>query len=369
MKRSLPMLVIATMVATMCVPPGAAAATPNETCGRSAPPTRSAEGPSRVIWIWFENTSYSEALGTASPMSYLRELSRACAVATSWKDRLQSGPSKPQYVIATSGANCSDGGIRNADPDGDRGVSCVLSSEDPAPACSPVSCPGALAIPSLLTQLDRRRGTPWMSLQEGMLTRCSATSAGRYVARHNPPRYFRALRLGAPSACSRRTIGFPRTVCRTPRTCTIPRNNNPLLELVKRDALPQFAFVTPDVCNDGHDACDDFVDRRINADAWLAAWMPRMLAMGSVRSGETVIFVMWDEASTFGDSIPNVIVSARIPAGARVRTPIDHLDALGFVQDVLGLPRTGCARLTDRSTACPPPAAHPLVDLLGFRRH
>src|SRR5205085_11055433 len=65
-----------------------------------------------------------------------------------------------------------------------------------------------------------------------------------------------------------------------------------------------FAFITPNLCNDGHDATckgpnteGGHTGGLVAADLWLKHWMPLILASPAYRSGQLLVVVTFDEAS------------------------------------------------------------------------
>src|SRR6266496_2339248 len=55
---------------------------------------------SHVIWLWMENQSYEQVVGSNSA-PYLNSLARACGLATNYHNITH--PSLPNYIAATSG--------------------------------------------------------------------------------------------------------------------------------------------------------------------------------------------------------------------------------------------------------------------------
>src|SRR4029078_12725098 len=62
----------------------------------------------------------------------------------------------------------------------------------------------------------------------------------------------------------------------------------PLRELNPND-LPNFAFVTPNLCNDGHDCPNDVVD------TWARDHIQPVLDSAAYQAGEVAVFVWYDE--------------------------------------------------------------------------
>ena len=67
---------------------------------------------------------------------------------------------------------------------------------------------------------------------------------------------------------------------------------------------PEFAFITPNLCNDGHDATCAGPNTEgattgglIAADLWLKHWMPLILNSPAYRSGSTLVVITFDEGA------------------------------------------------------------------------
>jgi hypothetical protein len=187
-----------------------------------------------------------------------------------------------------------------------------------------------------------------------------------YAARHNPFVYFHSI-IDTP-ACAANVVN---------------------LDALERDlrstrTTPNFAFITPNLCHDGHDApCKNGEPGGLrSADAFLRLWVPRLLASPAYREGGLIV-ITFDEgepelesttsAGKFlqyagakccgqqpgpnlaafpqierdgewtmrfrdygGERIGAVLVSRWLPAGAVSRTPFNHYSLLRTVEDLLG---------------------------------
>jgi hypothetical protein len=106
--------------------------------------------------------------------------------------------------------------------------------------------------------------------------------------------------------------------------------------------LPAFAFVTPDLCNDGHD-CPTSV-----ADAFLGRFAAPLLALS-----RTVVFVVFDEGTTDAGGGGHVLALA-LGTAVRPHTTStersNHYTLLRTIEDALGLPRLGASARTSPLT-------------------
>ena len=96
-----------------------------------------------------------------------------------------------------------------------------------------------------------------------------ATAAHNYAARHNPFVYFKSI-ISRPAYCKKRVV----------KLSALPHD----LHRVKR--TPNLAYITPDLCNDGHDApCADGRPGGLKSvNAWMKKWVPRILRVARLQA-------------------------------------------------------------------------------------
>jgi phospholipase C len=248
-----------------------------------------------------ENRSYDAVLGSANDAPRLSSYARACGLATNY--RAITHPSLPNYLAATSG---STGGVTSD--------------------CSPTEC--AQNRPSLFGQLDAA-GLQWRTYAEGMPSACNLVSQGSYATKHNPAVYFTPVR----ARC---------------RSWDLPMSGTggPFATALHDGTLPAFAFVEPDICDDGHDCST------AHADAWLGATLDRVTRSPSYRAGDVAVFVTWDEGVGDDQHIATVVVAPGVTRGARSAVAFSHYSLLRTTEALLRLPLLGAARTaSDMRTA------------------
>ncbi|MEO7982353.1 MAG: alkaline phosphatase family protein, partial [Sporichthyaceae bacterium] len=241
-----------------------------------------------VIWIWFENKA--PVVGS-SAAPYLTSLAAQCGLATDYHGIAH--PSLPNYLAATGGSTA--------------GV-----TDDGPPSAHPV------AGPSLFSQVTDS-GRQWRSYQESMPGTCALTDSGRYAVKHNPAAYYPGVRTD----CARWDVplGAP--------------TGGALADALATGALPAFAFVTPDMCNDMHDCSV------ATGDAWLARWVPTILSSSAYAGGRTAVVVTFDEDDrTSGNRVSTVVVAPSVRSGTTSGTTFDHYSLLRTTEELLGLPPT-----------------------------
>jgi hypothetical protein len=136
----------------------------------------------------------------------------------------------------------------------------------------------------------------------------TATATDQYANRHNPFIYFHSI-IDNPSECAANvvplgtvSVGEPSRV--GPVTLPDTFSGHLARDLRTPASTPRFAFITPNLCNDGHDGTcvgtnteGDHRGGLVGADLWLKHWMPLILASPAYRSGQLLVVVTFDEAS------------------------------------------------------------------------
>lgn len=293
MQRSLP---IAVLLACAALAGCGSAPSPGEPLRLpSAPNEIALSKQSHFVLIVLENRELGEVVGSGS-MPYLDSLERGGVLATDY--HAITHPSLPNYIALLAG-----------DPLG-------ISSD-----CTGCEAHGT----TLLDQLQAAH-ISWGAYMEGLPTPCwaGASSAG-YAKKHDPFMYFARI-ASDPGRC---------------------RHVVPLSLLardLRRDRLPAFAWISPNLCDDGHDCSDAMVDR------FLRRLVPYVLA-GIGPHG--VLAIVWDEGTTesgccqsaAGGRVPLILLGPTLRAGYRMSTPADHYSLLALMEDAFGVQRlrgAGC---------------------------
>ncbi len=153
----------------------------------------------------------------------------------------------------------------------------------------------------------------------------------QYADRHAPFVYFHSV-IDDPQRCKRHVVPLG--------TVTVDPNGSPdvfsghLYEDLRRiETTPKFMFVTPNVCNDGHDAtCAGFnveggkAGGLTGANLWLAHWMPMIMASPAYQSGKLLVVITVDESGsdtgTGANACPNAVQATCLsPTGPNLRNP------------------------------------------------
>jgi hypothetical protein len=130
----------------------------------------------------------------------------------------------------------------------------------------------------------------------------SATAADQFATRHVGFLYFHSV-IDDAARCAEHVVPLG--------TVTVGASGAPdafaghlAQDLAREWTTPQFSFVTPNLCNDGHDAhCvgpnteGGNAGGLVGADLWLKHWMPLVLRSPAYRSGTMLVVVTFDEGN------------------------------------------------------------------------
>ena len=224
--------------------------------------------------IVLENTSYSRAI--AQP--YISSLANQYAVATNYHD--VGSPSLPNYLAMTSGS--------------------TWGVQDDNYHRLPASGVGA--------QLTAA-GVSWKAYFEGFTGDCF-NSPYPYALKHNPFAYY-------GGQCPSNVVPLPQLAS--------DLNGN----------TPQLAWITPGLCNDGHDC------GVAQADHWLSQEVPQITGSPAWQQGGTLL-ITWDESSAGDDRVALLVVANKLQGP--IAMPLDHSSLLATVEDQLGVARLGLAK-------------------------
>jgi acid phosphatase len=163
-------------------------------------------------------------------------------------------------------------------------------------------------------------GRTWKAYMESMPQPCFLGNSGEYAQRHNPFIYFDNIRTN-PDRCNRIV---------------------PLTQLdtdLRSGSLPDYVWITPNVCNDMHD-CSVAV-----GDSWLKGWVPKILASSAWQAGG-VLFITFDEGDTDrgcctyakGGQVDMLIIAPSVKRGFTSDVEYDHYSLLRTIEEAWGLP-------------------------------
>jgi hypothetical protein len=254
-------------------------------CGSTAAPPSTYQ---HIVIFSFENRTWSNVgLGfSATTMPYLHSLAAQCSYFSDWTETNTSQNSLTQYIGETSGVNNT----------------ATVNDCNPSTSCRSTDN-------NIFRQVRLAGGTA-RSYVEGATTGCSASGN---AAKHIPALYYFGTYTDATG--SHNDNDFCSTEVR-PLTEFDPAN------------LPTYAFITPTLCNDGHDCGDATVD------AWAKAHIQPVLDSAAYKAGTVGVFVWYDE----DHPVPNLQIAPTGHAGNVTTTGIgSHASLLKTIENMLGL--------------------------------
>src|SRR5256886_10963980 len=243
--------------------------------GPRATGSASPSGPSRHVFvIVLENSSYQLALA----QSYISSLADQYAVASNYHDLGE--PSLPNYLAMTSGSTWG-----------------VSDNEF-----------HALPATGIGNQLTKARDS-WKAYMEGFTADCF-DSPYPYALKHNPFPYY-------GDEC--------------------PPNIVPMTDLVTdlSSNPPWMSWITPGLCNDGHDCGVQTADR------WLSEVVPQITSSSAWKK-DGVLFITWDESGAGDSRVPLLVVAPKMKGAITMR--LDHYSLSATISDLLHVRRLGLAK-------------------------
>lgn len=260
-----------------------------------------------VVVIVFENAEASTVLAQGPYFGYLAQHYAYAA-----DDYAICHPSAPNYLALTSGATYSQ---------------CGSDAHHVYRA-------------SNLANLAARAHRSWAAYAESMPTACDLTNTYPYAVKHEPFLFYGNV-LANTSRCTAHVLNF-----------------TALQNAVNASRLPNLAFVTPNLRDDGHDTNVSF------ASAWLHGFLTPLVNRSSF--AHTAYFIVFDEGTsnlgagnssagptntTGGGHVYLSIVSPLSVGIGNVTNLSSHYTVLTTIEWLLGLPSSGH---NDRASLWPP---------------
>lgn len=278
----------------------------------TAAPTVSSVNPT-VFLILMENHNWDSIYRSSSAPYLNRTLLPIAAHAEQYYNPPGMHPSEPNYLWLEAGTNF---GI----------------ADDRLPAANHQNSSAHL------TKLLDMAFISWKSYQEGISGKdCPLTNQGHYAPKHNPMIYFDDV-----------------TDTNNPNSAYCIAHVRPYDEFaadLTNNTVARYNFITPDLCNDMHDALGcKTLDSVHNGDSWLAAEVPKILASQAYRQNG-ILIITWDESEGGDNPIGLIILSANAKPGYSNTIHYTHSSTLRTIEELFGvLPLLGdAANATDLS--------------------
>jgi hypothetical protein len=316
-----------------------------------------------VFVINLENKAFDETWGAASKAPYLAQTLKAQGL---FLDQYfgVAHVSLPNYIAEISGQGPSK--ATQAD--------CIAAYSEFTQTGTGTDgqvlgdgCVYPASVKTLPDQLTAKK-LLWKGYMEDMPAPCThpetgqkdpyvgVSANGAYATRHNPFVYFHSI-VDSPD-CAKNDV--PLTQLET--------------DLASIKTTANYNMVTPNVCNDGHDAkCPDGSTGGLTAaNTWLQTWVPKITSSPAFKK-DGLLVITFDEAEVGGDAAdsasccnepqaPNVehagltgpgggrvgalLLSPYIKAASTSSTPYNHYALLCSIENLFGLQKLGYAGMS-----------------------
>jgi phospholipase C len=247
------------------------------------------------MWILMENQNYSSIYQNANA-PYETQIANQCGLASNY--HAVAHPSLPNYIALTSGST--------------QGI-----TDDSGPSSHPLD----------VNSIYHQAYPSAKGYAEGMASNCATGGGTRYAVRHAPwPYYINGA------------VGNQHTECLANDVPMGIASSGNFHDDVVNGTLPNFSFVTPDLCNDMHDCSV------ATGDAYLGNLVPTIISGPDYQVGRLLIVIVFDEnAGASGNQVYASLIARRIAPGTVSATNFTHYSLLRTTEEILGLPLIGNA--------------------------
>ncbi len=194
-----------------------------------------------------------------------------------------------------------------------------------------------------------------------------AESGDGYATRHNPFVYFHST-IGRAGYCDAHVValGSPSGAM---RASALPGETGLATNLKRASTTPAFSFITPNLCDDGHDfPCinqQSGASAAADIDAFLQTWVPRITSSPAFKQNG-LLEITFDEAADSdttsccgeapgpgatqpgisgpgGGRVGALLISPYIKPGSISNKPYNHYSSLATWEELFGLKRLAYA--------------------------
>jgi hypothetical protein len=193
-----------------------------------------------------------------------------------------------------------------------------------------------------LTELLHNANIPWRAYEESIRGgvcplepegSVDANGSNLYQPRHFPQIYFSDMTNGG-SASSSYCIAHARSF-------------SSLAADLKSNNIGRYNFVTPNMCDNGHDACGGNAIAHI--DTWLKNNLPIILNSAQYKAGHVVVLITADEAANGDGPIPFLALGEGVKRGYQNEIHYTHSSLLRSLEEIFNVSPLlgGAATATD----------------------
>ena len=240
------------------------------------------------VFIIMEENKPLSAIENNPSAPFLNSLIREDSLASNYYG--VTHPSLPNYLALTSG-----------------------STDNITNDCNPPSAGCEVNVPNIADQIEKS-GRTWKEYAESMPSNCYAYNSGLYVTKHNPFIYYSDI-INNPSRCQAHVVPFHQLKT----------------DLQSVTTTPDFAFITPNICNDMHDCSV------ATGDTWLSQTVPMILNSKAFTTQNSLLVITWDEGYASTNHIPTILIGNDIKKGFSSSLNYNHYSLLHTIEEKWGL--------------------------------
>lgn len=244
-----------------------------------------------IFVIVEENQPYANVVGNSSA-PYINSLIARYTLAANYF--AVAHPSLPNYIALTSGS--TQGFTTDCNP--------------PAAGCEVNA--------SNIGDLLAAAGKSWKEYAESMPAACYLLNSGNYATKHNPFVYYKDI-VDNRARCQSHVVPFTQLA----------------IDLRSAKTTPDFAFITPNLCNDMHDC------GLASGDHWLAREVPPILGSAAFRTQNSLLMITWDEDDGGGNHVATILIGPQVKAGYKLTATYSHYSLLRTIEANWQLPPLG----------------------------
>jgi len=240
-----------------------------------------------IFIIMDENQPATNIVGNPQA-PYLNSLIKSYALASNYS--AITHPSLPNYLAITSG-----------------------STDGVTTDCNPPSADCIVNVANIADQVQSS-GRTWMEYAESMPKACYAYNSGNYATKHNPFVYYADI-IENPARCDAHVVPY----------------SNLSVDLRAISTTPNFAFITPNLCNDMHNCSI------ATGDSWLASNVPMILNSAAFTKQKSLLIITWDEGYSTDNKVAAILAGSAVKSHFTSNVAYNHYSVLHTIEYLWGL--------------------------------
>ena len=241
-----------------------------------------------IFVIMEENKPSSLIFDNTSVAPYINSLIDTYGFATNYS--AVTHPSLPNYLAITSGS--TDG----------------VSTD-----CNPPSAGCIVSVKNIADEIQKS-GRTWKEYAESMPSPCYAFNSGNYATKHNPFLYYADI-INNKSRCESHVVPF----------------HNLSNDLKSVSTTPNYAFITPNLCNDMHNCSIEV------GDYWLSKTVPMILNSKAFTSEPSLLIITWDEGNSSNNQVATIVAGSAAKKHYKSNVAYSHYSVLSTIEASWGL--------------------------------